>query len=60
MKLQLEATINDVKLHNSKLDDENWVDVIVRALGSSNIEAAMLMHRAKNKIVKMEFEIDDN
>jgi len=51
-----EATIHDVRLHNSKLGDENWVDLYLRVVGEVGIEAAMRLHRAKNKMVKITFE----
>ena len=51
-----EATVGDVRLHNSKLDDNSWVDLYLRVAGEVGIEAAMLLHRAKNKMVKITFE----
>lgn len=59
MKLRLEATINDIRHHNSKLGDDSWVDITVRVAGQANIEAAMLMHRAKEKTAKIEFEVEE-
>lgn len=55
-KMMLEATIHDVRLHNSKIGDENWVDIFLRVAGESGIEAAMRLHRAKNKMVRITFE----
>lgn len=59
-KIVLEATVYDIKHHNSKIDDNSYVDLNIRVAGEGNVEAAMLMHRAKNKIVKIEFETNDN
>lgn len=52
--------ICDIRHHNSKIDDNSWCDVTVRVAGEANIEAAMRMHRAKQKVVKMEFEDEEN
>ena len=55
-KLQFEAIVHDVKYHNSKLGDDNWMDITVRVQGEAGIEAAMRLNRAKNKLVEISFE----
>ena len=55
-KITIEATIYDGKYHNSKTDDNNWVDLSLRVYGQAGIEGAMRLPRAKNKIVKLVFE----
>ena len=57
--ISFEATISDVKLHNSKLGDESWTDVTLRALGKYNIAAAMAMASAKDRVAKITFELED-
>ena len=52
-----EGTISEVKMHNSKIGDDSWVDICIRVLGQAGIESAMLLSRAKEKLVKVEFEI---
>ena len=57
--IAFEGTIGDVKMHNSKLNDDVWVDVTIRVAGQAGVTAAMAMHRAKSKLVKLEYELDD-
>lgn len=57
--MQLEGIITDVRMHNSKLGDESWVDIVIRAQGEANIEAAMRLHRAKEKTVELSFKEND-
>ena len=59
-KINFEATIHDIRMHNSKSDDNSWADITVRALGELNIASAMAMYKAKNKIVKLTFELEDD
>lgn len=58
-ELSFEATIGEVKLHNSKIDENVWVDLAFRVAGGAGVEAAMALHRAKNKLVTVKFEIDE-
>lgn len=57
-EISFEATISDARLHNSKLADESWVDLTVRVLGEAGITAVMNTHRAKNKIVKIIYQLE--
>lgn len=59
MNLQFEGTINEVKLHNSKIGDDSWVDISIRVAGQAGIQAAMLAHRAESKLVKVEFKVEN-
>lgn len=58
-KIQFEATIKDSKLHNSQLDDNRWVDITLRVAGTAGVEAAQLLHRAKDRIATISFQITD-
>lgn len=55
-EISFEATVHDVRMHNSKIGDDNWVDITARVAGEAGITAAMRLHRAKNKLVKIAFE----
>lgn len=59
-QIRFEASVGDIRHHNSKLDDNSWVDVTVRVMGEASILAAMNLHRAKSKIVKIIYEIEDD
>ena len=57
--ISFEATVTDIRFHNSKLDDNKWTDVIVRAAGEHGVTAAMALHRAKNKIIRISFQLEN-
>ena len=59
-KIQFEATVHDVRLHNSKTDDNTWVDLSMRVAGEAGIEAAMKLHRATSKLVSIMYIIGDD
>ena len=58
-KVIFEGTVHDVKLHNSKIDDSNWVDVTIRVAGEAGITAAMNLHKAQSKLVKVTYQIEE-
>ena len=58
-KIMFEATLYDVRFHNSKLGDDSWCDIVVRVLGEANIISAMKLPKAKEKIVKITYKLDD-
>ena len=58
-EIKFEATVHDVRLHNSKIDDGNWVDISIRVAGEAGITAAMALYRAKEKIVKVIYQLDE-
>lgn len=51
--MMFEATVHDVRLHNSKTGDDSWVDVTIRVAGEAGMTAAMGLLKAKDKIVKV-------
>lgn len=53
-----EATVHDVRLHNAKTSDDTWVDVTMRVQGEAGITSAMNLNRAKEKLVKIVYQID--
>ena len=57
--IRFEGTIGDVKMHNSRLDDNSWVDLTIRVAGEHGVTAAMALYRAKNKLVTVEYELDN-
>ncbi len=57
--MMFEATVHDVHHHNSKTDDNSWCDVVVRVAGEAGVTAAMGLHKAKDKIVKIIYTLDE-
>ena len=58
-RIMFEATIHDIRHHNSKIDDNAWVDVTIRVAGEAGITAAMNLHKAQSKLVKVTYQIEE-